>query len=71
MRKILIATLLIGMISGCAENKIEKKVDLDSIGLPWNVRVFTWEKHQYVAYSNAGLVHSESCSNPIHKEKQN
>ena len=72
MRKILIATLLIGMISGCAENEIEKneKSNGDSTVLPWNVDVFIWQKHQYVAYGNAGLVHSESCSNPIHKEKQ-
>jgi hypothetical protein len=46
MRKILIATLLIRMISGCAENKIGKKCDVDSSGLPWNGIVFTLEKHQ-------------------------
>lgn len=72
MKKILIATLLIGMVSGCAKNEIEKneKRKGDSNGLPWGVVVFTWEKHQYVACRNAGLVHSESCSNPIHKEKK-
>ena len=66
MKKILIATLLIGMINGCAKNKSI----VDSNELPFGVEVFIWQKHQYVAYGNAGLVHSESCSNPIHKEKQ-
>jgi hypothetical protein len=61
MKKIILATFLFGMMGGCAENKIEKKCDVDSSGLPWNVIVFILEKHQYVAYSNAGLVHSESC----------
>jgi hypothetical protein len=59
MKKILIATLLIGMISGCAKKN----------GLPMGVVVFNWEGHQYLK-TNRALMHSESCSNPIHKEKQ-
>ena len=68
MKKILIATLLIGMISSCEQPEISKVKNANQ--LPYNTGAFIFENHQYLVYGNGGLIHSESCSNPIHKEKQ-
>lgn len=61
MKKLLIATLLIGVMSGCAKNSKVEKTDVDYNGLPFSVVQFNHEGHKYLYYGNGGLIHSESC----------
>lgn len=61
MKKILIATLLIGVMSGCTKNSKTEKADVGYNGLPFNVVQFNHEGHKYLYYGNGGLIHSESC----------
>lgn len=60
MKKILIATLLIGMMSGCSNNNKIEKPYVDHNNLPIGVGKFDYEGHSYL-WINAGLLHCESC----------
>lgn len=60
MKKLLIAAMLIGMISGCEENSKIEKTYVDHNKLPWGVGKFDYEGHSYL-WVNAGLLHCESC----------
>ena len=65
MKYILLATLLCGMFSSCTENMSGKRttksvVEEGEINT-WILKPFMFEGHQYLRYSNGGLIHSESC----------
>lgn len=59
MKYILLATLLCGMFSSCTEN-LNANVQSEEINT-WVLKPFMFEGHQYLRYSNGGLIHSESC----------
>jgi hypothetical protein len=61
MKKLLIATLLIVIVSSCQKKNNVNKIKLDSNKLPMNVDQFNYEGHNYLYYGNGGLIHSESC----------
>ena len=53
MKKIILATLLIGKMGGCTEK--------NNSNLPYGAMVFNFEGHNYITYRKGGLIHSESC----------
>lgn len=61
MKKLLIATLLIGMMSGCAKNSKIEKPYVEDNKLPLGVGKFDYEGHVYLYVGNTGVIHSESC----------
>jgi hypothetical protein len=62
MKYILLATLLCGMFSSCTENMSgQRKPNVDSEINTWILKPFMFEGHQYLRYTNGGLIHSESC----------
>jgi hypothetical protein len=62
MKYILLATLLCGMFSSCTENISGKKQSMVEPEMSTLfLAAFMWEGHQYIRYSEGGLIHSESC----------
>jgi len=64
MKKLLIVLLLCGMLGSCTKNMSSKKQSnsyLDGEINTWILKPFMFEDHQYLRYSNGGLIHSESC----------
>lgn len=64
MKKLILATLLCGMFSSCTENlsgQRQSKSDVDGEINTWILKPFVFEGHQYLRYTNGGLIHSESC----------
>ena len=58
----LLATLLCGMFSSCTENMSgEKQSMVEPEMSTLYLTAFMWEGHQYIRYSEGGLIHSESC----------
>jgi hypothetical protein len=64
MKYILLATLLCGMFSSCTENlsgQRQSNSNVDSEINTWVLKPFMFEDHQYLRYTNGGIIHSESC----------
>jgi hypothetical protein len=60
--KLLLATLLCGMFSSCTENlSSQRQPSVDGEINTWILKPFMFEGHQYLRYTNGGLIHSESC----------
>jgi hypothetical protein len=71
MKKILLATLLIGMMGGCTEPTVKKQatqIVTKENASPLNIIII--EGCEYLEYdgdSRYSLCHKGNCSNPIHK----
>ena len=71
MKKLLLATLLIGMMDGCTEPNVEKKSTeyvVSSVNSP--LKILNIDSCQYLfgEWGNATvLTHKGNCDNPIHK----
>jgi len=72
MKKLILATLLIGMMSGCIESNIEKQKTSYNLGNgnpP--IEIVTIESCEYIygPWGNATvLTHKGNCKNPIHNK---
>ena len=77
MKKILLATLLIGMISGCTNSEIKKnctkKVTTKVIYVT-DLKTYLVEEidgcEYIVSARNSFMLHKANCANPIHTNKQ-
>jgi hypothetical protein len=70
MEKLILATLLIGMVGGCTEPTVQRQrtqIVITQGGTPMNV-VFI-EGCEYLEYDQARsyICHKGNCKNPIHK----
>jgi hypothetical protein len=67
MKKLLLATLLIGMMGGCTEsNTKERKIIQSENG--YLFEIVTFDSCEYlINLSRGNTVHKGNCSNPIHK----
>jgi len=72
MKKLILTTLFIGMMSGCKESNIEKQKTFYNFGdgKP-PIEIVTIESCEYI-YGSWGyatvLTHKGNCKNPIHKK---
>jgi hypothetical protein len=73
MKKLILATLLIGIISGCEESnvkKIEKQKTSYKLDGGRSIEILIIESCEYIygPWGNATvLTHKGNCKNPIHK----
>lgn len=71
MKKILIVTLLVGMISSCKEQTVEKKttniIPYEGANPMSVVIIEGCEYLEYAAGNRYSLCHKGNCKNPIHK----
>jgi hypothetical protein len=71
MKKVLLATLLIGMVSGCEEPTVQKKTTPVVIKFGDKpLDIVTIEGCEYlISYydRSRSITHKGNCSNPIHK----
>jgi hypothetical protein len=71
MKKLLLATLFIGMISGCEEPTVTKqstKIVTEFGAHPMDIIVIEGcEYLQYSAGQRYSICHKGNCKNPIHK----
>jgi hypothetical protein len=72
MKKLILATLLIGMMGGCTEPTIPRmqtKIVTELSANPLTILIM--EGCEYLQFSKGrkySLCHKGNCSNPIHKE---
>ena len=71
MKKIIIAILLIGMISSCGEQTVQRKKTTIVTGYGQNpIDIIVIEGCEYLEFSQGrrySLCHKGTCKNPIHK----
>jgi len=73
MKKIILATLLIGMMSGCGQSnvqKVEKQKTSYKLDGGQSIEILIIESCEYIygPWGNATvLTHKGNCKNPIHK----
>ena len=64
MKTLLLAIILLVMVSSCTENlsgQRQSNSNVDSEINTWVLKPFMFEDHQYLRYTNGGIIHSESC----------
>jgi hypothetical protein len=75
MKKLIIATLLIGMMGGCTEPTVKKQTTQIITGQcrsRFNIVIIEGCEYLEYEYGSAySLCHKGNCSNPIHKEVTN
>ena len=71
MKKIIIAILLIGMVSSCEEQTVQRKKTTIVTGYGQNpIDIIVIEGCEYLEFSQGrrySLCHKGNCKNPIHK----
>lgn len=74
MKKIILATLLIGLVSGCDEPTVTKqstKIVTEFGAHPMDIIIIEGcEYLQYSAGHRYSLCHKGNCNNPIHPENK-
>jgi hypothetical protein len=72
MKKLILSTLLIGMMSGCGESNIEKvETQKKYLKTGYPIEIVTIDSCEYIygPWGNATvLTHKGNCKNPIHNK---
>jgi hypothetical protein len=67
MSKLLLATLLIGMIGSCTKPILKKERKIIQAQIGYQFEIVTFDSCEYLIHLSSGnTVHKGNCSNPIH-----